>query len=75
MTDTYARPSVMPPLTPLQGEILALVVNGLTNREIADRLDLTPGLVGAHIGRLTRLSGVASRSALAAVAQRDGTRW
>jgi DNA-binding CsgD family transcriptional regulator len=38
-------------LTPLQQDIAILVMNGLTNREIAERLDLTPGLVGVHIGQ------------------------
>ena len=53
-------------MTSLQREILVLVVNGLTNREIADRLGLTPGLVGMHIGRVTRALGLESRSELAA---------
>ncbi len=57
--------------TPLQEEILVLVVNGLTNREVADRLGLTPGLVGAHVGRLTRALGVASRAELATARQRS----
>ena len=53
-------------LTPFQREILVLVANGLTNGEIADRLGLTPGLVGTHIGRLTRALGVSSRAELVA---------
>ena len=55
-------------LTLLQREILVLAVNGLGNGEIADRLGLTPGLVGTHIGRLTRTLGLTSRAQLVAVA-------
>ena len=62
MTSTPERPRGIAALTLLQREILVLVVNGLMNREIADRLGLTPGLVGAYIGRLTRELGVMSRS-------------
>ena len=54
-------------LTPLQQEILVLVVNGLTNWEVADRLGLKPGLVGTHIGRITRALSVTSRAELAAM--------
>jgi DNA-binding CsgD family transcriptional regulator len=43
MTDASERPSETLALTPPQRDILVLVVNGLTNREIADRLGLAPG--------------------------------
>ena len=67
MTDISERPIAPRVLTPLQQEILVLVVNGLTNWEIADRLGLRPGLVGTHIGRITRTLGVTSRADLAAM--------
>jgi DNA-binding CsgD family transcriptional regulator len=51
-------------LTPLQREIVFLVMDGLTNREIADRLVLTPGQVGMQIGRIVHKLGLTSRSAL-----------
>jgi len=72
MTDVGERPSQTLALTPLQRDILVLVVNGLTNREIADRLGLTPGLVGTHIGRIMCKLGVTSRAALAAMGTADG---
>ncbi|HZO32433.1 MAG TPA: helix-turn-helix transcriptional regulator [Chloroflexota bacterium] len=72
MTDVGERPSQTLALTPLQRDILVLVVNGLTNREIADRLGLTPGLVGTHIGRIIRKLAVTSRAELAAMGAADG---
>lgn len=66
-TRLTARLGEMLALTSLQRDILVLVVNGLTNREIAERLGLTPGLIGTHIGRLTRGLGVSTRAELAAL--------
>jgi DNA-binding CsgD family transcriptional regulator/DNA-binding Xre family transcriptional regulator len=59
-------------LTPLQFDILVLVVNGLTNREITDRLGLRPGLIGTLIGRLTWVLGVTTRAELAAIGTGGG---
>src|SRR5688500_20315163 len=56
-------------LTPLQQDIAILVMNGLTNREIADRLGLTPGLVGVQIGRILQRLALPSRAELAAMRQ------
>ena len=72
MTDASEWSSAMLALTPLQRDILVLVVNGLTNKQIAERLGLTPGLIGTHIGRITRELGVTSRAALAAMGAADG---
>jgi len=72
MTDASERPSETLALTPPQRDILVLVVNGLTNREIADRLGLAPGLIGTHIGRLTRGLGVTTRAELAALGRGSG---
>ena len=71
MTNIHVPRPAMPTLTPLQEEILVLVANGLTNRAIADRLGLTPGLIGMQIGRLTRILGVASRAELAVLGRGD----
>ena len=72
MASTSERPTAISALTLLQREILVLIVNGLTNREIAERLGLTPGLVGTHVGRLTRIFGVTSRAGLAAMMDGHG---
>jgi DNA-binding NarL/FixJ family response regulator len=39
-------------LTPRQHEIVAMIAAGFTNREIADRLGLTPGTVSEHIANI-----------------------
>lgn len=49
-------------LTPHQQEIALLVGEGLTNREIAARLGITPGGVGVQIGRILRRLGLARRA-------------
>jgi DNA-binding CsgD family transcriptional regulator len=56
-------------LTPLQREILILVANGLTNREIATRLGITPGRVGLQIGRALHKLGLARRAEITAMAE------
>lgn len=51
-------------LTGRQREILMLVGQGLTNREIADELDLSRRTVEAHRARLMRLIGVRNAAEL-----------
>ena len=45
--------------------MLALVVQGMSNREIADRLYLSPRTVEKHVERLVGKTGVAARHELA----------
>lgn len=59
-------------LTPLQNQILVLVLAGLTNREIALRLDTTPGSVGTQIGRIVMRFGLTRRSEIRAIANGSG---
>ena len=51
-----------PPLTPREKQILALVVLGFTNREIADQLVLAESTVKSHLFSAFRRLGVRSRS-------------
>jgi DNA-binding NarL/FixJ family response regulator len=51
-----------PPLTPREKQILALVVMGYTNREIADQLVLAESTVKSHLFSAFRRLGVRSRS-------------
>jgi DNA-binding NarL/FixJ family response regulator len=60
------------PLTARQVRVLALVAEGLTNRQIADRLGVTPQTVGLHLSRTYRVIGVANRTAAARWAARAG---
>jgi DNA-binding CsgD family transcriptional regulator len=60
------QPQDKPALTSLQREIIIFVTNGLTNREIAARLDTTPGRVGTLVGRIVQRLGLTRRVEIAA---------
>lgn len=51
-------------LTPQEREIASLAAVGLTNKQIADRLQLSPRTVSAHLYRVFPKLGVTSRAAL-----------
>ena len=53
-------------LTPRQREVLQLLVQGKSNKEIARTLDLGEGTVKVHMSALFRSLGASSRSAAAA---------
>jgi DNA-binding CsgD family transcriptional regulator len=59
-------------LTPRERQVVDLVVLGLTNREIADRLFLAEKTVGNHIGRILVKLDLRSRTHLAAYAVEHG---
>ena len=66
--ETAAQAHVAPPaafrgLTTRETEVLRLVARGLTNRQIADQLFLSPRTVQAHIYAIFRKLDVSSRSA------------
>jgi DNA-binding NarL/FixJ family response regulator len=52
-------------LTSRQIEVLDLLADGKTNKEIAEALSLTPGTVKSHLYRLMRRSGLHTRTELA----------
>jgi RNA polymerase sigma factor (sigma-70 family) len=52
-------------LTPRQREVVALIAEGCTNREIAARLDLSEGTVKNHVTRVLEALGVPDRTKLA----------
>jgi len=58
--DYYA----MAPLTAQEREIALLAASGLTNKQIAERLFLSPRTVGGHLHRVFPKLGVATRAAL-----------
>jgi DNA-binding CsgD family transcriptional regulator len=60
------------PLTAREGQIRALVVDGLTNEEIAARLDISSRTVEAHLRMLFRKLKVSRRDELAGLPARSG---
>jgi DNA-binding CsgD family transcriptional regulator/tetratricopeptide (TPR) repeat protein len=59
-------------LTPREVEVLALVADGRSNRQIAQALFISPKTVGVHVSNLLAKLGVAGRVEAAAVAHRLG---
>jgi DNA-binding NarL/FixJ family response regulator len=57
-------------LTPRQADVLALLVDGLSNAEIATRLTVSAKTVDHHVQAVLRKLGVASRGQAAAEAHR-----
>ncbi len=68
-----ARPASLDPLTPREREILALLAEGLTNKEIAQRLVLGTRTVETHVARILGKLGVPSRSRAIAAYLRNPT--
>jgi DNA-binding CsgD family transcriptional regulator len=64
VTGTPAAPDALGELTPQQRQIVRLASHGLTDREIGDRLFLSPRTVSSHLYRSYPKLGVASRHQL-----------
>jgi len=59
-------------LTPREREVLSLVAEGMSNRAIALRLDITEGTVKAHLTSVYQRIGVLDRAEAARWARRNG---
>ena len=62
----------LPELTPREREVLRLLAEGLTNRQIAERLVVSEHTVHRHVANILRKLDVSSRTAAAAHAAQSG---
>jgi DNA-binding CsgD family transcriptional regulator len=66
-TSVRRTPDARDRLTPQELQIAQLAASGLSNREIGQRLYLSPRTVGSHLYRMFPKLGISSRSELAGV--------
>ncbi|MFD3522637.1 LuxR C-terminal-related transcriptional regulator [Streptomyces sp. NPDC058653] len=69
------RPAYAERMSPREGEVAELAATGLTNREIAATLYLSPRTVEQHVARAMRKLGIASRQGLANEVSRVRSRY
>lgn len=78
IADLHKEPEVAPDghtdklLSDRERQVLALVVEGLINKEIGQRLGVSPNTVKNHIANITRKLGVADRTQAAVMSIRQG---
>ena len=70
LSSTAASATGMTALTPREQEVLALMCAHLQDREIAERLFLSPRTVESHVSRILSKLGVSSRREAVAMAPR-----
>ncbi len=66
------RTAALDQLSQQEQQVTRLVAEGLSNRQIGERLFLSPRTVGAHLYRIFPRLGVSSRTQLAALYLESG---
>jgi DNA-binding CsgD family transcriptional regulator len=66
------EPSGPEALTPREREVVALLAEGLTNSQLAERLYISPRTAAVHVSNILAKLGMSSRTEAAAWAVRDG---
>ena len=61
-----------PPLSPREKEVLQLLIEGYSNKEIAEKLFISPSTVYTHYGNLLNKLGLTSRHELLQYARKRG---
>jgi NarL family two-component system response regulator LiaR len=59
-------------LTPREREVLALLVEGLNNKQIAGQLNVSPSTIKSHVSNILTKFGVSSRTEAVTLALRNG---
>ncbi|MFI6183561.1 ATP-binding protein [Nonomuraea sp. NPDC051191] len=59
-------------LTERERDVLTLIAEGLSNRQIAARLHISPSTAGVHVSHILAKLGATTRTEAAAIAFRDG---
>jgi DNA-binding CsgD family transcriptional regulator len=59
-------------LTPMESQVVDLVAEGLSNKQVAERLFVSPRTVSTHLSHVFAKLGVSSRSELTAAAAKRG---
>jgi DNA-binding NarL/FixJ family response regulator len=72
MRPRQVRPDALSALTPRETEILGLVAEGLSNRELAERLVLSDETVKTHVSHVLRKLGLRDRAQAVVVAYESG---
>jgi DNA-binding CsgD family transcriptional regulator len=67
-----SEPGAACPLTQREEQVLRLLVDGLSDREVATRLVISPKTVQKHVGAVLRKSGTTSRTAAVVRALKRG---
>ncbi|MFE7950264.1 response regulator [Streptomyces sp. NPDC057426] len=71
-TRSAADPAVLDALTPREREVLAALAKGLSNAEVAERLDMAEATVKTHVSKVLGKLGVRSRAQAAVLARELG---